>query len=55
MPSAERASSISAAPSAASASAAAAPMPRLAPVSTTDLPDSRPMRSPADALDFPEH
>jgi hypothetical protein len=45
MPAAERASRSSAAPSAASASAAAAPMPRLAPVSTTELPESRPMRS----------
>ena len=40
MPSAERASSSSAAPSAAIASAAAAPMPRLAPVRITDLPVS---------------
>ena len=40
MPPAERASSRTAAPSSAIASAAAAPMPRLAPVRITDLPES---------------
>ena len=40
MPSAERARSSTAAPSATSASAAAAPMPRLAPVTITDFPAS---------------
>ena len=50
MPSAERASSRSAAPSAAIASAAAAPMPRLAPVRITDFPESWPMRALSSAM-----